>query len=113
MLEYMELRNQRKSPPLPPKLQVFIDLGKLAWPAGNRCVPGGLVHPSLQDADFVPITKGDPLFIALDGEVLTYDGSLGDQVVPIFINEAAYYYAQSGVGIGIATPQDLPLEPES
>ena len=40
-------------------------------------------------------------------------GRFGDVVHPVFVNEAAYYYAQSGVGIGIATPQDLPLEPES
>ena len=36
----------------------------------------------------------------------------GEQVVPIFINEAAYYYVQSGRGIGIATPVDLALEAE-
>ena len=73
---------------------------------------GGVVHPALQDADFQPISRGAPLFVAIDGSVIRYDGSFGEQVVPIFINEAAYYYVKSGRGIGIATPVDLPLEAE-
>ena len=112
ILDYAELCNQRKPPPLPPTLRAFVDLGKLPWPSGEGCLPGAIVHPALQDADWVRITTGHPLFVALDGTVIAYDGSFGEEVVPVFINEAAYYYAQSGPGIGIATPRDLPLEPE-
>mmetsp|Transcript_6838 Transcript_6838/g.17991 ORF Transcript_6838/g.17991 Transcript_6838/m.17991 type:complete len:339 (-) Transcript_6838:410-1426(-) len=112
VLDFFERRNRDATPPLPPTLRVYVDLGKLAWPSGHGGLPGAVVHPSLQDADFAPIATGDPLFIALDGSVITYDGGLGDEVVPIFINEAAYYYSQSGIGIGVAAPHDLELEPE-
>lgn len=42
-----------------------------------RCgsdLQGGVVHPSLQDADFVPIAKGDPVYTLLDGTEVSYDG---------------------------------------
>eukprot|EP00965_Chrysotila_dentata_P115941 3832515-Pleurochrysis_carterae.AAC.2 len=60
-----------------------------------------IVHPSLQDRDYEPLKKGDALFEHMDGTIERYDGSLGEVVYPIFINEAAYYYAQSGTGIGM------------
>ena len=155
VLDFFERRNADAAPPTPPTLRVYVDRGKLAWPSGHGGLPGAVVHPSLQDADFAPIATGDPLFIALDGSVITYDGDdtpratfqrprcarrcvprrdprrrltcrarslhacaraftggLGDEVVPIFINEAAYYYSQSGIGIGVAAPHDLELAPE-
>ena len=39
-----------------------------------------------------------------------YDGSRGDVITPIFINEGGYYYASSGRGIGVAekTVVDVP-----
>ena len=39
-------------------------------------------------------------------------GQFGEEVVPIFINEAAYYYTQSGSGIGIAERAKIALSPE-
>ncbi|XP_043940024.1 N-acyl-aromatic-L-amino acid amidohydrolase (carboxylate-forming)-like [Protopterus annectens] len=48
-----------------------------------------VIHPDLQDKDFLPLHPGDPIFLTLDGETITYNG---DSVVyPVFINEAAYY----------------------
>ncbi len=38
-----------------------------------------------------------------------YDGSLGPTVVPIFINEAAYYYAASGLGIMLTQAVEWPV----
>lgn len=48
-----------------------------------------VIHPDLQDKDFLPVHPGDPIFLTLDGETITYSG---DSVIyPVFINEAAYY----------------------
>ena len=49
----------------------------------------GMVHPDLQDNDYIAISKGDPLFIDLDGAIIPYDKE--ESVHALFINEAAYY----------------------
>ncbi|MEA3456452.1 MAG: aspartoacylase, partial [Campylobacterota bacterium] len=48
-----------------------------------------MVHPNLQDNDYIRIEKGDPLFITLGGETIAYDKD--EAVYALFINEAAYY----------------------
>jgi hypothetical protein len=59
--------------------------------------------------DFQPISKGDPLFLALDGTIIPYDGTYGDHIYLTFINEGGYYYSSSGTGIAalLATTCDL------
>lgn len=78
--------------------------GKIKWPSDpdNPNFPAVMIHKSLQDRDFHVIRKGDPLFVTLDGSVLPYDGSHGDEVYLIFVNEGGYYYQSSGTGIGVA-----------
>ncbi|XP_077177011.1 N-acyl-aromatic-L-amino acid amidohydrolase (carboxylate-forming) [Paroedura picta] len=48
-----------------------------------------VVHPKLQDKDFLPLKPGDPIFQTADGEDILYEGH--DITYPAFINEAAYY----------------------
>jgi aspartoacylase len=71
--------------------------GKICWPndESNPNFPAVIIHKSLQDRDFEPLRVGDPLFVSLDGTVLPYDGSHGDEVYLIFVNEGGYYYASS------------------
>lgn len=78
--------------------------GKISWPSAdhNPNFPSVLVHKSIQDNDFHVIQKGDPLFVKLDGTLVRYDGSHGDEVHLIFVNEGGYYFEQSGTGIGVA-----------
>lgn len=78
--------------------------GKIAWPcdAQNDNFPAYMVHQSVQDHDFQPLHRGDPLFVAMDDTVLPYNGSHGDTIYLIFVNEAGYYYASSGTGLGVA-----------
>jgi len=112
VFEFVDRCNRGDPPPLPPTLGVYVDVGSIPWPQQDDTLPEGVVHPSLQDADFVSLSKGGALFLMLDGTVVTYDGSFGDEVVPIFVNEAAYYYSQSGAGIGIATMREVSLQAE-
>ena len=39
------------------------------------------------------------------------DGSFGDEIVPIFVNEGGYYYASSGRGIGVAQKRRVAVPP--
>jgi succinylglutamate desuccinylase len=86
--------------------------GKIAWPTHPQYdhFPIWMVHQDLQDQDFAVVTVGDPLFVSVSGEIITYDGSHGDQVYLMFINEGGYYYAQSGTGIGVAELTAFELE---
>ncbi|KAL3781534.1 hypothetical protein ACHAW5_005431 [Stephanodiscus triporus] len=78
--------------------------GKISWPADdlNPNFPSLMVHRSIQDRDYASLRVGDPLFVRLDGSVIPYDGSHGDEVHVIFVNEGGYYYASSGTGVGVA-----------
>jgi len=78
--------------------------GKLTWTSveDNPNFPALMIHKSVQDRDFELLRIGDPLFVALDGSVIPYDGSQGDEVLVMFVNEGGYYYAKSGTGIGLA-----------
>ena len=90
---------------LPETVTAFSTAGshaKLAWPVDADGFPTAVVHEALQDRDWAPLAAGDGLFRTFDGAEVPYDGSLGDPVYPIFINEAGYYYASSGRGIGLA-----------
>jgi aspartoacylase len=71
--------------------------GKISWPndESNPNFPAVIIHKSLQDQDFEPLRVGDPLFVTLDGTVIPYDGSHGEEVHLIFVNEGGYYYASS------------------
>lgn len=86
--------------------------GKIQWPSvpDNPNFPAYMIHKSLQDCDFQPLRTGDPLFVALDGTIVTYDGSFGEEVLLMFVNEGGYYYASSGTGIGVAVKSQFDWE---
>ena len=115
LLRYFDLLHAGKAPTPPETLEVYVDKGKISFlefEGGVRdgsSLPAGLVARSLQDRDFQPLRTGEPLFEALDGGVVRYDGSSGDVVYPVFINEAAYYYHQSGRGIGLTEKAQWPV----
>jgi succinylglutamate desuccinylase len=66
--------------------------GKISWPNDpeNPNFPAVMVHKSIQDRDFEPLRIGDPLFVSLDGHIIPYDGSHGEEVHLIFVNEGGY-----------------------
>lgn len=83
--------------------------GKISWPNDptNPNFPAVMVHKSIQDRDFEALRIGDPLFVTLDGTIIPYDGSHGEEVHLIFVNEGGYYYASSGTGIGVAVKSEF------
>ena len=66
--------------------------GKISWPNDleNANFPAVMVHKSIQDRDFEPLRVGDPLFVTLEGKIIPYDGSHGEEVCLIFVNEGGY-----------------------
>jgi len=66
--------------------------GKISWPNDpeNPNFPAVMVHKSIQDRDFEPLRTGDPLFVGLDGTLIPYEGSHGEEVHLIFVNEGGY-----------------------
>ena len=112
ILHYLELHFDGRAPEPPCSLRAYVDKGKVPWPeaAGGSQLPGALVAASLQDRDFQPLCAGERMFERPDGSSVDYDGSCGPVAYPIFVNEAAYYYAQSGRGIVLTSLVDWPVE---
>lgn len=112
LLRYLELHYSGVEPATPATLPVYVSLGKVPFVDGadaDGALPGAVVAASLQDRDFAPLRAGEALFEALDGSLVPYDGSLGEVVHPVFINEAAYYYRESGRGVGMSRPVEWPV----
>ena len=47
------------------------------------------------------------MFVDLDGNVITYDGSHGSPIRVTFVNEGGYYYASSGTGIAVTQSDEF------
>ena len=72
----------------PDTLVVHRHLKSIDFPRSKKGSIEGYVHPSRQGSDWIPLRNGDPIFMKLDGSVLSFDSQ--DSLVPVFINEAAY-----------------------
>lgn len=89
ILDFVVLFNEQKVEDLPESYTAYRYIESLKLPedeAGERI---GMVHKNLQDQDFTPIVKGDPIFTLFDGGEICYEGDY--EAYPHFINEAAYY----------------------
>ncbi|NXV77247.1 ACY2 Aspartoacylase, partial [Atlantisia rogersi] len=87
-LDFVQLFNEGKEFP-PCTIEVFKIMEKVDYPRNKNGEVIAIIHPKLQDQDWQPLNSGDPLFLTLDGEAITYKGDC--TVYPTFINEAAYY----------------------
>ncbi|XP_068922612.1 N-acyl-aromatic-L-amino acid amidohydrolase (carboxylate-forming) [Petaurus breviceps papuanus] len=87
-LDFIDLFNQGTSFPT-----LDIVVYKVIEPVDFPRSPGGellgLIHPQLQDKDFLPLKPGDPIFQLFSGEEIFYEGDA--TIYLAFINEAAYY----------------------
>lgn len=114
ILELAEREAAGETVELPARVEAYSVVAganqKLAWPVDEQGFPTAVPHESLQDRDWHPLRKGEPLWRDHEGNTVPYDGSRGDVITPIFINEGGYYYASSGRGIGVAekTVVDVP-----
>ncbi|MBF7072057.1 aspartoacylase [Glaciecola sp. MH2013] len=54
---------------------------------GHKCA---MIHPMLQDKDFLALNEGEPVFLDFDHNAILWQGS--SEVYPHFIGESAYYH---------------------
>ena len=75
----------------PKQLIVHRHLKSLDFPKDSLGVPNAFIHSEIQDKDWFAITPNTPLFVNIEGELFRLsDYSNQNEVVPVFINEAAY-----------------------
>ncbi|MFD2177990.1 aspartoacylase [Veronia pacifica] len=89
ILDFVDLFNEKSLPELPASFTAYRYHETLKLPmdeAGERI---GMVHKSIQDADFTLLKNGDPIFTLFTGEEVCWQGDY--EAYPHFINEAAYY----------------------
>jgi aspartoacylase len=111
---------------LPRHLLVHRHLGSLDLPRAQDGPPLACIHPWLQHRDWHPVSPDDPVFLDRSGRTLslalalesadrstaplappTPDSEPGD-VVPVFINEAAY--GEKGIALSLTRRERWPVE---
>ena len=104
-LDYLDMINTGQNLDLPAQRQGYRFTDKIPLPEDNSGELIAMVHPDLQGQDYKAIHPGDPLFITLAGETITYDGE--STVYGAFINEAAYY--DQHIGLSFMDKIDIKL----
>lgn len=63
---------------------------EVPFPLNTDASKRAMIHPQLQDKDFLLLKTGMPAFLTFEGQNLNWEGE--DDVYPHFIGEAAYYH---------------------
>lgn len=105
-LDYLEKRNTQQPIDLPEQMVGYQFIEKVPLPENAEGELTAMIHPQRQDKDYQPINPGDPLFITLAGETITYEGER--TVYGAFINEAAYY--DRNIGLSFMDKVNILLE---
>ncbi|KAJ1185216.1 hypothetical protein NDU88_002010 [Pleurodeles waltl] len=87
-LDFIDLYNQGAEFPAF-GMEAYEVLERVDYPRDAAGHLLAVIHPKLQDKDYLPVNPGDPLFQMLNGHEVLYDGDV--TMYPAFINEAAYY----------------------
>lgn len=98
ILDFVELYNEDNVPELPASYEAYNYIESLTLPMDENGDRIGMVHKNVQDNDFKPLKKGDPIFTLFDGGEITYQGDY--DAYPHFINEAAYYDNNLAMSLG-------------
>ncbi|MFW5827466.1 MAG: succinylglutamate desuccinylase/aspartoacylase domain-containing protein [Alkalispirochaeta sp.] len=107
VLRGLDRWNRDEELEIPDEITVYRYVGDSDFPRAPDGSIAGMVHPHRQDRDFEPLQPGDPLYLGFDGSVTTYEGPPG--VVPVFVNEAAYY--EKRAALTLAKPHQLATYP--
>tara|TARA_Y100001968_G_C19438502_1_gene761164 strand:- start:770 stop:1687 length:918 start_codon:yes stop_codon:yes gene_type:complete len=73
----------------PQKLIIYRHLESIDFPRDINNYPKAIIHEKVQNSDWIPLKKEQPLFIDSNSKVVSRFDS-DDSLVPVFINEAAY-----------------------
>jgi aspartoacylase len=89
-LEFVSKTNAGKRPAINHQMEVYKHLQTVTFPVDAAGNISALIHSHIQDRDYHPIQKGDPIFETLEGDTIRLEEE--GVFYPVFINEAAYYY---------------------
>ncbi|WP_158162388.1 aspartoacylase [Grimontia hollisae] len=98
ILDFVDLYNKGEVPELPDTISAYRYVETLKLPENAQGERIGMVHKSVQDADFTPLNNGDPIFTTFDGSEICWNGNY--EAYPHFINEAAYYDNNLAMSLG-------------
>ena len=87
VLAFCEAYNQGELGELP-ECEAFRLGDNVSFPLDENGERTAMIHHHLQDADFVPLVAGQPVFRDFQGNDVLWEG---DATYPHFINEAAYH----------------------
>lgn len=87
VLAFCDAYNQGELGELP-ECEAFRLGHNVSFPLDENGERTAMIHHHLQDADFVPLVAGQPVFRDFKGNDVLWDG---DTTYPHFINEAAYH----------------------
>jgi succinylglutamate desuccinylase len=104
-LDYLEQCNLGKMQ-IPEKITLFQAIDTIDYPRQAQGEITAIIHPDRQGQDYQPMAPGDPLFMDLDGNTITYQGDR--TVYPTFINEAAYY--EKGIAMVITEKREITIQ---
>jgi len=105
LLDFVEQLNDAVLLNLPDEVEVYDHERLVDYPRDEQGDIIGMVHQDRQDRDFEPIKEGDPLFLTLEGEVISYRG---EPRYTLFVNEAAYY--EKGFAMTLAKKSHMGIE---
>ena len=88
LLDFIEKENGSDDVELPKEVEIYDHEQLVDYPRDDNGDIVGMVHQDRQDRDFTLISEGEPLFLTLDDEVITYKG---ESMYTLFVNESAYY----------------------
>lgn len=98
ILDFVELYNNDDLPELPSSYEAYSYIESIKLPEDANGERVGMVHKNVQDNDFKPLRKGDPIFTLFDGEEVYFEEDY--EAYPHFINEAAYYDNNLAMSLG-------------
>lgn len=104
LLDFIELHNADKAPAYS-EIEIFDYVTHLDYPRDEEGTLTAMLHPSVQNSGYFKLNKGDPLFMSLEGETITYEGD--EALYTVFVNEAAYY--EKGVAMQLCRKKVLAL----
>ena len=88
ILDYLEQTNTDRQPVSPKEATVYSFMTPVFFPTNNQDEIIGMVYPDLHNSDYITVNAGQPIFLHFDGTIIHHRG---ESLVPIFINESAYF----------------------
>ena len=94
---------------------VYESVRTVDYPRYDDGTLSAMVHPHIQGKDFIPLHKGDPIFLTMGAdaplgfETTEAEEASGEACYPFLVNEAAYY--EKGIAFVRGQPQHQALPP--